>query len=127
MNTLKTYEGPTPRRDSRGRVVVGIYKSNVNAIYGSYWTATVVGDGPSIVARAMGPDELADYLDAYYGGTCAIHPASEANPLVWPKADFSACDEPESPRVCLMMWSLLVVIGWIVVLFLAIGLPAILK
>jgi hypothetical protein len=125
MNTLKKIALPSPRRDSRGRVVVGLYKRD--GLFPNPWVATVLGDGASVAATASAPVELADYLDAYYGGTCAIHPASEANPLAWPKADFSACDEPESPRVCLMMWSLLVVIGWIVVLFLAIGLPAILK
>jgi hypothetical protein len=113
MNTLKKIALPSPRRDSRGRVVVGIYKRD--GLFPSPWVATVLGDGASVAATAYSPVELADYLDAYFGGTCAIHPASEANPLAWPKADFSACDEPESPRACLVMWILLAVLGWIAV------------
>jgi hypothetical protein len=113
MNTLKKIALPSPRRDNRGRVVVGIYRRN--DLFDNPWVATVLGDGASVAATAYRPTELADYLDAYYGGTCAIHPASEANPLAWPKADFSACDEPESPRACLAMWICLAVLGWIFV------------
>jgi hypothetical protein len=125
MNTLKKIALPLPRRDCRGRVVVGLY--NRNNLFDNPWVATVLGDGASVAATACSPAELADYLDAYYGATCAIHPASEANPLAWPKADFSACDEPQSPRACLAMWACLAVLGWVLVLFLAIGLPQILK
>jgi hypothetical protein len=125
MNTLKKIALPSPRRDNRGRVVVGLY--NRNNLFDHPWVATVLGDGASIAATACSPVELADYLDAYYGATCAIHPASEANPLAWPKADFSACDEHESPRACLAMWICLAVISWIVIFSLAIKLPAILK
>jgi hypothetical protein len=125
MDTLKKIALPSPRRDSRGRVVVGIYKRD--GLFQSPWVATVLGDGASVAATACSPVELADYLDAYFGGTCAIHPASEANPLAWPKADFTACDEPESPRACLAMWACLAVICWIVIFALVIGLPMILK
>ena len=125
MTTLKKIALPSPRRDSRGRVVVGLY--NRNNLFDNPWVATVLGDGASVAATACSPAELADYLDAYFGGTCAIHPASEANPLAWPKADFSACDEPQSPRACLAMWVCLAVLGWVLVLFLAIGLPQILE
>lgn len=125
MTTLKKIALPSPRRDSRGRVVVGLY--NRNNLFDNPWVATVLGDGASVAATACSPAELADYLDAYYGATCAIHPASEANPLAWPKADFSACDEPQSPRACLAMWVCLAVLGWVLVLFLAIGLPQILE
>lgn len=114
MNTLKKIALPSPRRDSRGRVVVGIYKRD--GLLEQPWVATVLGDGPSIAATAYSPVELAQYLDAEFRGTCSLHPASEANPLAWPNADFSACDESESPRACLAMWICLALLGWTLIL-----------
>ena len=114
MKTLKKIALPSPRRDSRGRVVIGLYRRD--NLFDRPWVATVLGDGASVAATAYSPVELADYLDAYYGATCCIHPASEANPLAWPKADFSACDEPESPRACLAMWICLAVLGWTLII-----------
>lgn len=114
MKTLKKIALPSPRRDSRGRVVVGIYRRD--GLFDAPWVATVLGDGPSIAATAYAPHELAQYLDAEFRGTCSLHPASEANPLAWPKADFSACDEPESPRACLAMWICLAILGWTLII-----------
>ena len=114
MKTLKKIALPSPRRDSRGRVVVGIYRRG--HLFDAPWIATVLGDGPFVVATAYSPVELAQYLDTEFRGTCSLHPASEANPLAWPKADFSACDEPESPRVCLAMWVCLGILGWTLII-----------